>query len=304
MAMEVLEKERPDLVVFAWPCTVWSALQNINNKSAEYAEKLQERRRRQMNILRFVLWVCLWCLARQSIFVGENPRTSTAWNTPPLQKLMSNEMIQVIDFAQCAHGLTDPESGLPMRKNTRIVTNCPAMSDLVKPCLHEHHQRIEGTTRVWDTTLHKYITMQRSTYAGGYPRKLCRAILQAVESGSVYSTVYNTTFPVASDHDMNSMMAQQRLQPTPGTYRTWVQETPACTTLQRPHEQAGSPKWYTIVRRKSIDYATGRVLYDHKRDYLQKTRLGPSPFRPCASPHGLLLRPYLHGRRLDSAVHP
>ena len=48
MAMDVLEKEKPDLVVFAWPCTVWSALQNINNKTSEYAEKLQERRKRPL----------------------------------------------------------------------------------------------------------------------------------------------------------------------------------------------------------------------------------------------------------------
>jgi len=60
MAMSVLEKQRPDVVVVAWPCTVWSALQSISTKTPEYAERLQQRRAKQMSLLRFVLWIFSW----------------------------------------------------------------------------------------------------------------------------------------------------------------------------------------------------------------------------------------------------
>jgi len=39
--------------------------------------------------------------------------------------------------------------------------------------------------------------------------------------------------------------------------------------LQRPHNVTGAPPWYTVVRRRTADSKTGKVLYDHKRDYLQ-----------------------------------
>jgi len=41
MTMQVLEEQRPDVVIVAWPCTAWSQMQNINNKTPEYAEALQ-----------------------------------------------------------------------------------------------------------------------------------------------------------------------------------------------------------------------------------------------------------------------
>ena len=78
MAMASLEKNRPDAVVIAWPCTVWANLQNSNIRSEEYAEKLQQERMRQLSILRFVAWLFFWCVSHNVLFVGENPQTSLA----------------------------------------------------------------------------------------------------------------------------------------------------------------------------------------------------------------------------------
>jgi len=181
MAMEVLEKHRPNLVVFAWPCTVWSSLQYINNKTAEYAENLQAQRKRQMSLLQFVLWVFLWCVQHGSVFVGENPQSSLAWQTEPLRKLLSHEKTLVTDFPQCAFGLQDPQSREPMRKNTRVVTNSTSLAQaLQRSCNHDSHQRIEGSTRVWSDDTCKYVTMKRSEYAGGYTTKLGNAIVKSV----------------------------------------------------------------------------------------------------------------------------
>jgi hypothetical protein len=45
MAMDVLEKERPDLVVFAWPCSPWSQMQQISQRTAAQKEALNQKRR-------------------------------------------------------------------------------------------------------------------------------------------------------------------------------------------------------------------------------------------------------------------
>ncbi len=53
-------------------------------------------------------------------FLGENPLTSKAWQTKPGQRML--RMLFPTKTHLCAHGLKDPEWGMPIKKSTMLVT--------------------------------------------------------------------------------------------------------------------------------------------------------------------------------------
>jgi len=77
----------------------------------------------------------------------------------------------------CKWNLTDPETGLFLRKGTKIVsTSAEAVENVSHKCPKNHkHRPIGGTIR------YKGERMNMSTYAGGYTPEFCSAIITGVE---------------------------------------------------------------------------------------------------------------------------
>ena len=65
---EVLDKHWPFLTVLAFPCTVWSIMNNLNQDP-----DLEQRRQKEKKILTLVLRVCQTVMERQRYFVVEQP---------------------------------------------------------------------------------------------------------------------------------------------------------------------------------------------------------------------------------------
>ena len=136
-----------------------------------------------MSLLRFVFWIFSWCISHDAIFVGENPQTSAAWRTSPIQQILDHELTWIVDFPECAHGLKDPQTGLPMRKMTRIATNSECVAHaLDRPCKRLRHQRVEGATSVWSPQHNRYVGARRSEFCGDYTKQMATTIVAAVET--------------------------------------------------------------------------------------------------------------------------
>ena len=95
--------------------------------------------------------------------MGENPLTSKAWQTKPGQRML--RMLYPTKTHMCAHGLKDPEWGMPVRKSTMLVTTSETVSrslGLRCPGGHDHRQ-IKSTWR--DPSGRR---VNASAYCGGY----------------------------------------------------------------------------------------------------------------------------------------
>lgn len=175
-AMAYLDRENPDMVVAAWPCSTDSQMQNLNAKRPGYAEMLAETRAENEILHKFAWQVYKRQKEAGKDFVGENPTTSKCWKRPVGEKML--QQTQSTDTDMCRWNLTDPETGLFIRKGTNIVsTSAAAAENVSHKCPKNHsHRRIGGTIR------YKGERMNMSTYAGGYTPDFCKAVIEGVEN--------------------------------------------------------------------------------------------------------------------------
>lgn len=149
-AMDYLEANRPDLVVLAWPCSPWSPLQGLNQKTWTQRRALAAKRRQsRRTFLSFVRRVTHWQRARGGAVIGENPAASQAWLQPEIEQAFEGLPHCVVD--QCQYGLRHPVSGMPMRKRTQLVGQELVLRHMNRRCPGDHaHHPIEGTFKGMD----------------------------------------------------------------------------------------------------------------------------------------------------------
>ena len=182
-AMQYIKEVSPDLLVVAWPCGPWSPLQQLNVQTETQRRALRAKRRANKPLLAFARRAVLWQRSRGGA-VGENPERSKAWDQEEIVEAFQGLPGTVLD--QCQYGLRHPVNGMPLRKRTRLHGQARVLKYLQKRCKgdHEHHP-IEGSFKGKDG---KWQSL--STWAGGYPASLCRAMVKGAEeflrSGEAY----------------------------------------------------------------------------------------------------------------------
>ena len=149
--LEYVARERPDLVVCAWPCTAFSSLQYIKSMWPGQAEKIAKRQEEDEEFIRFAGKLCRLQQSGGRHFLGENPWTSTAWQTKAGRELLRE--LDEVKTDMCAHGLVDPEWKYPVRKKTKlVVTSKEIARKLALQCTcaqkGKQHRVIKGTWRV------------------------------------------------------------------------------------------------------------------------------------------------------------
>ena len=77
-ALEYIDRVDPDLLVLAWPCTVWSKLKGYGKQTPYRRVRLVMRRKEQRKLLRFVRDAAQRQRRRNKAVVGENPHGSLA----------------------------------------------------------------------------------------------------------------------------------------------------------------------------------------------------------------------------------
>eukprot|EP00438_Fugacium_kawagutii_P036296 Skav217417 [mRNA] locus=scaffold2674:458921:461200:- [translate_table: standard] len=168
---------------FGFPCSSFSILQNLNKgtrtKDRPMGNGSLKRETKGNQIMLRTIHLCRLLHEHGSFFTLENPKTSYAWDTPAMKKLVKDCGCSMIPIDQCMFGLTIPdESGEPglARKPTYFVGTMPNLNQLENRCNHSHsHVAVVGGVK------HEGRWQKRSTLAGSYPSKLCTAYVRAFQ---------------------------------------------------------------------------------------------------------------------------
>ena len=107
---------------FSPPCTVWTIMQNLNQRTEEQKDNLEARRRKARKILRNIRWIITMVLGEDptvEVHV-EQPRRASSWSQRDFAFLLRT--LHVAEPDGCAYGMTDSEGNL-LYKPWRVVTS-------------------------------------------------------------------------------------------------------------------------------------------------------------------------------------
>ena len=147
---KLLRKVCPDFVWLAPPCTVWSPLQSLTQRSEEQLHSLQCDRDYQEHVhLKFTGRVFQEQCDENRDAAVEQPHRALSWKTPTFRKMLQNGHVANLD--QCAYGAVLPDDHgvlTPVRKPTSLcLTSSTLADDLSWTCPGGHqHLPIEGSS--------------------------------------------------------------------------------------------------------------------------------------------------------------
>ena len=172
-ALDYIDRVNPDLLVLAWPCTVWSQLQAINATTPWRRSRLAQRRKEQRRILRFVRDACQRQRRRGGAVLGENPHRSRAWTEPMIVEAFDGMDSGVPDM--CQFKLRIP-GGRLLRKRTLLKGTKEVVRRCTRKCCGDHqHDLVFGSAKIngkWTTI---------SDFAGGYTKQFAQAVVEGAE---------------------------------------------------------------------------------------------------------------------------
>ena len=244
-AMQYIRREDPDLLVIAWPCTVWSPLQSFGKKTPWQRMNLIERRIEQRKLLRFVRDAAIDQRERGGALMGENPDPSLAWKEPLIEEAFEGQGVTKCDM--CQFGLKIPAG--PIRKRTRLRGTEEIMEACTRKCQGEHQHapclggvQIEGK---W---------MNVSDFAGGYTSDFARQVVKGAEA---YLTkgrqkevfVEGDSWPEEDLEDEEEQPIEE------GLIEERTEQKGKAWKLQKVHERLGHPTNETLSRMLSLSGA-------------------------------------------------
>jgi hypothetical protein len=147
----------------------------MKNQEGDKA-KLDVKLREALPLVEFSARLAEIQLAVGRRFMGENPLTSKEWQTKPGHRMLCK--LYSTKTHMCAHGLKDPEFGMPVRKSTKLVTTSKSISeDLGLLCPGGHDHRVIKSA--WRDEKGKRVNA--SAWRGGYNLEFSNNILDAFE---------------------------------------------------------------------------------------------------------------------------
>ena len=123
-----------------------------------------------MRHLAFSAHLCLRQAKAGRYFALEHPVSAASWDTEVLQMIRSVPRAAEVEFDFCSLGMvsSDDEGEAPVKKRTRIITNCPALVEALRKhqCSgdHRHVQLVHG----------------RAAACQQYPVEFCRTVCRAL----------------------------------------------------------------------------------------------------------------------------
>ena len=183
-----LNQVKPGLTIISAPCTMFSALQNLNMKyledptrHAEFTRKLIEAK----VLMNFACEVCRITMSNGGTFLFEQPWTSKAWNEARVQELINHVETYLIKNDQCMFGLRAAEGGLH-KKPTGWLTNNEHLANRINVSCDRSHLHVP--------VIGGGPGGSRSKRAQQYPTRLVDTILKAyAESINQYNNIHLVT---------------------------------------------------------------------------------------------------------------
>ena len=281
-----IAKEDPLILLGAPPCTVFSPMQNINQKH-HIGEAWEKKKREGLELLYFAIQ-CYWDqIERGMFFLHEHPATASSWVMDVVKELEAHPGVHVVTSDMCRWGMKvrdeiPEDQGQPylVKKPTKWMTNCKPLAEMLSlRCDGTHsHVRLEGGT----------LTKR----AASYPISLVRDILKVVTKVKQLAKTANyprdpahVTIPVTlqeSEHCVQVAYTQNTLQ----AYDT---RTPKAIP------------WDSVVVRRTINRKTGVVMAEDYTADLTEVTIN-RPFKGHSPKEVLTVFFYWDPQRLDLMV--
>ena len=125
----------PTCAPFSSPNMGW----NYNRMKIQDAQEMIED---GMKHLAFATHMCILQAKHLQYFALEHPVSAASWDTEVLGLLRSIQGAEEVEFDFCALGMvSEDENGVaPVKKRTRIISNCPALIRALKmmQCSRDH----------------------------------------------------------------------------------------------------------------------------------------------------------------------
>ena len=132
-AEQLLDEQRPLLLIGTPMCTAFSNIQNLNKASRDPEVVRAELEKARVHLQ----WCCRLYqkqLDRGAYFLHEHPAGATSWKTPEIAALLAHPLVDRIVADQCQFG-QQTDSGDPLRKPTGFMSNAPhLLARLSKRC--------------------------------------------------------------------------------------------------------------------------------------------------------------------------
>ena len=265
------EKEDPLILLGAPPCTVFSPMQNINQKH-HIGDAWEKKKQDGMDLLLFATQ-CYWDqIERGMFFLHEHPATASSWGLNALQELEAYPGIHVVTADMCRWGMRvrdeiPEDQGQPylVKKPTKWMTNCKPLAELLSlRCDGTHsHVRLEGGT----------LTKR----AASYPVSLVRDILKVVVK--VKQLAKTANYPKDPAH----VMIPESLQESEHCVQVaYTQNTLQAYDTRTPR----AIPWDSVVVRRTINRKTGVVMAEDYTEELTEVTIN-RPFKGHISERGV-----------------
>ena len=183
MAKMEIEKAKPDVIVFAWGCTPWTLMQNMNNKVLGHAERLAQQRSLHLEMLAFAEWRERRQSANCGLFLGENPMGSIAWRQP--QCLRMSRRCYEVELDQCMFRRCAPDTQESIKKPTKMLTTgFSAASNLSIRCDGSHpHRTIGGSVNYSKNG--RQVRQTLSEFCGGHTQEMATDMVLGFEDNLI-----------------------------------------------------------------------------------------------------------------------
>lgn len=172
-SVKLLSEQEVEMLVLSPPCTMFSALQTMWNFKRMDPVEVSRRWTDACALLAHSMRCAAIQVRRGKRFVFEHPASASSWKEECVCAVQRMDNVQCVVFDQCMMGLKSKVSQTPMRKRTRLLTNCDKVvsrfSGLLCKGEHEHVviEGVEGGEK-------------RSLYAQRYPREMVDAIVDCI----------------------------------------------------------------------------------------------------------------------------
>ena len=169
-----LDEESPFLVTLSSPCTMFSTRRRPTGDLEYERKKMKEA----IILLNFAVEVCRYQHQRGRYFLFEHPSRARSWGSRRMKELMQLPGVSEAVFDMCEYGMVDRISGIPHKKETRLLGNLEIdiMGKFVRKCSGNHdHQALEGKVKIGSEWFN------RTRLAQEYPPDLCGKIIELAE---------------------------------------------------------------------------------------------------------------------------
>lgn len=175
--LDEIDQSRPQHVWLSPDCGPYSPMQNINQRSPEQVQALQEKRRYALKQYVGCAIIFHYCAQRGIDVTWELSQHCHAWRLPILQRLVSKYQLGHAVIRGCQVGLRDSHGELVSKGWKIISTNQLLLSRMELPCRcspNTKHVGCEGN-----------LTKKSAWYTPAFGKRVCEAILQGVSAGEL-----------------------------------------------------------------------------------------------------------------------